>query len=187
MQDTCQDLLLTSISLFYNDNPSYKLILRDIIEGKHKLSLRLIDWFVTHYSKTFNILYWTSKTSQNIYEQYPENHPDIKTVKRVNLYLDYRAQLKSYAKINFDSFRRHSRITFFLDIEKNISIETTVGQLNFFRWVFNNKVIEYVLTNYDDIYQNMIDNNTYAKNKNMQVVDNTVQDIKKTMCTLRFD
>ena len=111
-----------------------------------------------------------------------------KYVKKINLYLDYRAQLKSYAKINFDSFRRHDRISFCLDMDKDEFIETTVGQLNFFRWAFNNKVINYALVNYDRIYENMINNNAYTNKKDNPVKrNNNVQEITKALCTLRFD
>lgn len=184
---TCQELLLTSLSEFYNNNPEYKIILKEIIDGKHRLSLRLIDWFVTHYSKSLNIFYWVYKNSDEAFESYPPDVLESKHCKRVNLYLDYRAQLKSYAKINFDSFRRHDRITFFLDFENNIFIETTIGQLNFFRWIFKNKVINYINNNYENIYQNMIDNNTFTKTKKTKRSHNNVQDITKTICTLRFD
>lgn len=187
MHDTCQELLLSSLTEFYNDNPEYKEIIRSIIDGKHKLSLRLIDWFVTHYSKTNNICYWIDKNNDEIYESYPSQIQDTKNCRRVNLYLDYRAQLKSYAKINFDSFRRHNRICFFFDLDKNDFIETTVGQLNFFRWVFDNKVIQYACNNYDNIYNDMISNNTYIKNEKVKRNHNNIQDITKTMCTLRFD
>lgn len=184
MHETCQDLLLTSLTEFYDNNPEYKLILHDVIEGRHQLSLRLIDWLVTHYSKTTNVFYWIHK-NKDISEEYPSDSSEL--YKRVNLYLDYRAQLKSYAKINFDSFRRHDRITFFLDKEFNVFIETTVGQLNFFRWIFNNNVIQYALNNYDTIYSDMIDNNSYTKTNKIKRSHVNVQDITKSMCTLRFD
>ena len=162
-ENSCHNLLLTSLTSYYNKNPEYKIILNDIIEGKHKLSLRLIDWLVTHYSKVNKIYYWIHKKNNDIYLQYPSEKDEIynRDMKKVNIYLDYRAQLKSYAKINFDSFRRHNRITFILDEGKKI--ETTIGQLNFFRWTFNNKIIEYTLLNYNDIYNDMIDNNIKKK------------------------
>lgn len=188
MNNSCEELLLTSLTNFYNENIELKTILKNIIEGKHKLSLRLIDWLVTHYAKAFNTYYWIIKNDEKIYTSYPEHIDDIKNIKKINLYLDYRAQLKSYAKINFDSFRRHNRITFFLDFDKDEFIETTLGQLNFFRWAFNNNILQYALENYDKIYQHMIDNNSYNKQKKIKQQDTqNIQDISKTMCLLRFD
>ena len=43
MCDLGQNLLLKSLIDFYNKNPEYKLTLKNIINGKHKLSLRIID------------------------------------------------------------------------------------------------------------------------------------------------
>jgi hypothetical protein len=186
--NSCEELILTSLTQYYNDNPEYKKLLKDVIDGKHKLSLRVIDWLVTHYSKSFNVLYWIHKKSKVIYDTYPVHLDDCKDIKKLNLYLDYRAQLKSYAKINFDSFRRHNRITFFLDLETNEYIQTTIGQLNFFRWAFNNNVLEYANTNYEKIYQHMIENNSYKKQKKTKSSSqSSVQDITNTLCTLRFD
>lgn len=188
MNDLCQNLLLTSLTDYYNDNTYSKIILKEIITGKHKLSLRLIDWLVTHYSKSNNNYYWIYKNNNIIYNTYPRDISKVENIKKINIYLDYRAQLKSYTKLNFDSFRRHNRITFFLDSEKQDFIETTVGQLNFFRWAFNNNIIEYALINYDVIYNNMILNNSY-NNKNKTNKQNIInhQEITKTLCTLRFD
>ena len=58
MGDLCQDLLLKSLTEFYKKNSDYKIILKNIINGNHKLSLRIIEWLVTHYSKSNNIYYW---------------------------------------------------------------------------------------------------------------------------------
>jgi len=180
MNNLGQCLLLTSLTEYYNKNENFKYILKDIIDGKHKLSLRIIEWLVTHHAKINNIYYWIDE-NKNIYEILPDNVKQC--YKKVSLYKDYRAQLKSYSKFNFDSFRRHNRITFFLDIEKKVFIETTIGQLNFFRWIFNNGVIDYAMKNYNEIYSKMINNNA---NKN-NVINIATQDIIRTKCLLRFD
>ena len=54
MSDSCKELLLSSLTNFYNKNENYKYILKLIIDGKHQLSLRMIDWLVTIYSKNNN-------------------------------------------------------------------------------------------------------------------------------------
>jgi hypothetical protein len=177
MNDNCQELLLNSLNTYYNKNEKFKKELKVLIEGKHKLSLRLIDWLVTHYSKKCNVNFWIK--GDQIYDNLPIDKKDDDKYKKVNLYLNYRAQLKSYAKLNFDTFRRHNRITFY--INKNDSITTTIGQLNFFRWAFNNNIIEYGLKNYDKIYNNMIANNNSKQDKK------NFQEITNTLCILRFD
>lgn len=189
-----ETLLLSSLTDFYNKNENYKYILKNIIDGKHKLSLRVIDWLVTHYSKNNNIYYWIEKNQSNInepiiYEDFPLHNVNCEALKKIHLYLDYRAQLKSYTKFNFDSFRRHDRITFIIDDEKKIPIETTIGQLNFFRWAFNNKVIDYAMKHYDEIYENMT-KKSYKKNTLNNQKRNTIlpkQDIINTKCYIRFD
>jgi len=186
MSDLSQELLLTSLTTFYNKNELFKKTLKDIIDGKHTLSLRMIDWLVTHYSKTNNTYYWIH--DNKIYEKFPEAIVNNFECKKVHLYLDYRAQLKSYTKFNFDSFRRHDRITFFLDNNRTQHIETTIGQLNFFRWAFNNKIIDFALDHYKEIYENMT-NNSYKKNNKEKNRVSLIpcQDIIKTTCYLTFD
>lgn len=187
MNHSCEELLLTSLNNYFNNNVEKKYLLKQIVTGQHKLSLRLIDWLVTHYSKANNTFYWIYKNSEKIYESYPDHIEYSKNVKKINLYLDYRAQLKSFAKINFDSFRRHQRITFFIDFDKEDFFETTIGQLNFFRWAFNNNILEYAVSNYDKIYDHMINNNFNKKQKKKKHNYTNIQDITKTRCTLNFD
>ena len=178
MKNNCQELLLSSLNNFYDKNHRFKILFKNIIHGNHKLSLRLIDWLITHYSKNKNIYYWIDiNDDNNIYYKLPII--DNIYIKKINIYNDYRAQLKSYSKLNFDTFRRHERISFY--IHNDEFIETTVGQLNFFRWVFNNNIINYVLENYDIIYNNMINNNKNCIKKNI------FQEIIKTNSVLRFD
>jgi len=123
-----------------------------IIDGTSSISLRLIDWFVTNYAKKHN----------NVITQEVNNN-----VLHFNVYLSYRSQLKAYSKQLFDPFRRRERITFIFD-NKN-SIETTIGQLNFFRWVIQNNIIEYVEKHIKEIEDDMIktqrDNHTKKYNE----------------------
>lgn len=175
----CQELLLSSLNQYYKNN-NKKEIFYDIITGKHKLSLRLIDWFVTHYARNNNVYYWSD--TKNLYANIPDDF-DSNNIKKVNVYLDYRAQLKSYTKLYFDTFRRHQRITFYID--DNVSVETTIGQLNFFRWIFNNNIIDYANDNYDVIYNCMTEQNKYTKKQKKNY--NKFQEIVKSKCILNFD
>jgi hypothetical protein len=185
-----KDLLLSSLNTFYNNHNIYKSTLKTIIDGKHELSLRMIDWLVTRYAKTHNIIYWINETDNNIYDNLPDNYNNEK-YRKITLYLDYRAQLKSFKKFNFDAFRRHDRITFKInDNDDKIDdyIETTIGQLNFFKWAFNTKIITYAIQNQKSIYENM-SKFSYKKqikisNKNSLVPK---QDIINTKCFVVFD
>ena len=134
--NTNKDLLMLSLSRFYMKDNNINII-KEVINGKHRISLRLLDWFVTNYSKKNNTC--IQKTNGEY----------------LKVYLSYRAQLKAYSKQQFDPFRRRERISFIYDTDKNL--ETTIGQLNFFRWVLENNIIEYIYENIYDIEQDMID------------------------------
>ena len=61
--------------------------------------------------------------------------------------------LKSFSKRQFDPFCRKNKIIFYYtDTEY---IETSCGQLCFFRWCFENKILDYVQTYLSVIEQDM--------------------------------
>ena len=193
--NTSNELLLNSLNSFYSNNEEYKMILKKIINGKHELSLRMIDWLVTRFAKTNNIIYWINDNDNDnkIYNYLPDNDELIKNdkFKKITLYLDYRAQLKSFKKFNFDAFRRHKRIFFKINEKNDEYIETTIGQLNFFKWAFNNKIINYAIENQKNIYENMSKfsykkqmKNNSSNNKNSLIPK---QDIINTKCYVIFD
>lgn len=128
-----------------------------------KISLRLIDWFVTNYAKTHNVVI----------------HSPIASLP-FNVYRQYRMQLKAYSKQQFDPFRRRDRILFHYGYD---NIETTVGQLNFFRWMIENRILEYVEDHVDEIEEDMITNtqNRPAQDvdppKNVHCPNNSSQDV----------
>ena len=137
-----EEILIEFLILFYKDRIQ---ILKDIIYQNNPLSLRLIDWLVTNYSKKYNIIYPLFKNNGDI--QY------------FNIYLDYKNQLKAYSKKFFDPFCRQKRIIIDCEsflwkeyddsvvLDKKDYIITTVGQLNFFRWFLENKIFDYAILN----------------------------------------
>lgn len=138
------ELLLLSLSKYYSRNNKIK-ILKDIIDNKSELSLRLIDWYVTNYCKQHNIVYILNRKNNKEY---------------FNVYMNYRAQLKAFKKVLFDPFRRRDRTMFSYD--KNNCISTTIGQLNFFRWAINNEVFDHLLKDIVNVENDML---TRHKNK----------------------
>jgi hypothetical protein len=103
----------------------------DIINGKSKISLRIIDWFVTRYAQR-NKLCIT-----------PDSNDFF------NIYISYKAQLKSFKKTYFDPFRRRTK--FYYHYDKNDvykCVYTTIGQLNFFKWAITYKIIDYIELHY---------------------------------------
>jgi hypothetical protein len=154
-----KDLLMISLSKFYSNKNNIQKLL-SIIESTstkdERVSLRLIDWFVTNYSKKNNVIIIKEKNN---------------TVVHFNVYLSYRAQLKAYSKQLFDPFRRRDRITFFYDA--NNSIETTIGQLNMFRWIIQNDILDYIYSNVENIEYDMVQ--TQRTNMNKKQSDENIK------------
>ena len=48
------DILLESLEKYYKDQKNIQKLL-EVVEINNKISLRIIDWFVTNYSKKKNI------------------------------------------------------------------------------------------------------------------------------------
>ena len=136
-----QDLLMSSLQKFYLKKNNIKK-LKNILYGKSKISLRIIDWFVTNYSKKNNTSYFITSNSND----------DVKNIQFI-VYIDYKLQLKGYSKKQFDPFCRRERINFYYT-EDNF-IVTTVGQLNFFRWAISNNIINYIEKNLTVIENDM--------------------------------
>ena len=87
---------------------------------------------------------------------------------RFKVYNDYKLKLKAYSKKRFDPFCRWERITIPFN-QKHM--ETTIGQLNFFKWALENKVIDYIEQNYQTIENDM--NNRNSSSKIRTLSDNT--------------
>ena len=143
---TQNGLLLNNLLKFYNRDNNLKKML-SIINGESKISLRIVDWFATNYAKQNFTIYHVNN-------------------KRFKVYVDYKLKLRAYSKKRFDPFCRWERIT--IPYEEDKHIQTTLGQLNFFKWALENKVIEYIEENYDDIENDMNKRNSTAKRSKKQ-------------------
>lgn len=118
----------------------------DIINCEHKISLRILDWFITHYSELHTISYMLP-------DEFEEGEGDL-----FNVHIGYKAQLKAYTKKYFDPFRRRKKVKFTYNINcngVNHQVVTTLCQLNFFKWVFSNLILEYVENHYKEIVDEM--------------------------------
>lgn len=162
IQLTSQELLkLKGNEDFYNNDENADKFI-DIISGTSQISIRLIDHFVTKYSK-FN------KCNFKL----TENNKDI----IFNVYYDYKNQLKHYQKTHFDPFSRGDRIPFFM---KDTCILTTIGQLNFFKWFISKKIYDYLLIKKDDVFDDMNKKNKQEKkNVNKITKQIKIKDITK--------
>lgn len=160
---TQNDLLLKNLLYFYKPDDDDKHNERldkmlQIITGESKISLRIVDWFATNYAKKYYTLYTIDKQSDN-------------DMRRFKVYEDYKLKLKAYTKKRFDPFCRWDRIS--IPYKDGKYIETTIGQLNFFKWAIENKVIDYIEENYEEIEKDMNSRNSTSKRKEIVVVDNT--------------
>tara|TARA_B110000114_G_C14993498_1_gene357612 strand:+ start:53 stop:871 length:819 start_codon:yes stop_codon:yes gene_type:complete len=163
-----QYLLLIPLTKFFCKAENINK-LKSVLNGESKLSLRLIDWFVTNYSKKNLVMYNLNKLKKESNLSKIETDSGIDTDDNTtieyfsdyfNVFSDYRAQLKSLNKKNFDPFCRRSRIKFFYGMTDYII--TTVGQLNFFKWAIENYILEYIENNMTEIETDM-DKNAYNK------------------------
>jgi hypothetical protein len=128
-----QELLVLSLQKFYNNCQDIDNIIT-LLKGEGSMSLRLIDWFVTNYSKKKNIGY-------------------IWNTQEFLVYVNYKSQLKAFSKKLFDPFCRRERIYF--EIGTKPMFETTVGKLNFFRWAIEKGILDYIRENQEDIEKEM--------------------------------
>jgi len=163
------NILLESLKGYYQDEKNMERLLEIILQTNNKISLRIIDWFVTNYSKKYNIYYsiYKDNDGKKTFESEKNEH-----LKLFNTYHSYKAQLKSYSKKKFDPFCRRDRIHFNYHVKKgeNKSIETTIGQLNFFKWAIDNLIIDYIIQNYSIIEEDMT--NSFQQIKKHKKISN---------------
>jgi len=142
-------LLLESLHKFYR-KPYNRDKVMSVLKGSPTISLRSIDWFITNYSKKNNTYYI-------IYEE-TDGSPSFIDVNNkyrsnMNVFHSYKSQLKAYSKRRFDPFCRRDRLLF--QIDDDHSVETTIGQLNFFKWAISNLIIDYIEDYKDEIEHDM--------------------------------
>lgn len=161
-----EDYLMRYLDRFFKASPTViEQRMVPIVEEQSKISLRFIENFVTKYCH-----------EKPVFIKHTNHF--------VNIYDDYQSQLDSYDKKKFDPFKRkHSkrparkRTTrrtneepeednepdsdqsnshlLFYPFSDNRYILTSIGQLNFFRWLIENKILDYIEKNYDNLKKEM--------------------------------
>jgi hypothetical protein len=131
--DTKLSLLMKNMIEFYKTQ-KYVDEIKSIIDQENIISLRILDWFITNYSKKYRTYI---KTNDNYFD----------------VYMEYKLMLRSYSKKNFDPFCRKNKIEFYYTNDK--FIETSCGQLSFFKWCFQNGILPYVKSHLDIIEKDM--------------------------------
>ena len=105
---------------WFNDHPESLRTFVRTIRRQECFSLRIVDWTTTNYSKRHRITI------------YHDGLP-------VDLHNDYRRYLGVFTKKYFDPFARRERLLLTLTPD-NQTLSTTVGQLNFMRWMLQRHV-----------------------------------------------
>lgn len=143
--NTQNDLLLSNLMEFYNNHGNLEKMMK-IINGESEISLRIVDWFVTNFAKKYyTVIGGTEMTT------------------RFKVYNDYKLKLKAYSKKRFDPFCRWDRIS--VPYNESQVMETTIGQLNFFKWAIENKIVDYIKANYELIENDMNKRNVTTKKR----------------------
>lgn len=141
------ELVISSLQRFYTNQPEIDKVL-NYLNGEAPLSLRIIDWFVTKYSR-------------KSFVRYPLNGQEFL------VYLSYKGQLKAYSKQYFDPNCRRERIMF--TIPGHEQFMTTIGKLNFFRWALESKILDYMEAHEEEIrtgYNSYLKETTQTQKRN---------------------
>ena len=141
------EVLLSSVLGWYNEDSSRVTQFSDIVKHKNGLSLRIIDWLITNFSKKISVSIETRGIPGDLYRDYHKN-------------------LSAHNKKNFDPFARRQRICILLNgEEKRFS---TIGQLNFFRWFLQKNLCSFLLANKPTIEKHMRDYEKMSKKRSQK-------------------
>ena len=167
--ETKLSLLMKSLNEFYKE-PKYVEEIKSIIDQNSVISLRILDWFVTNFSRKHR----TYIDSQDVYQS-------------------YKLQLKAFSKKSFDPFSRKNKIIFYYT--DNDYIETSCGQLCFFRWCFQSGILDYVKNHLQTIEQDMknslksrkVGKSTSAKRQPLSISASRSVSRQNVRYTVKFD
>lgn len=132
-------LLMTSLVKFYQESDNLDRIV-PIINRESKVSLRVIEWFITTYSRDKCVMC-------PIYDNDGKN-----VLNYIQVYINYKSTLKSYRGKHFGIFKRSDKVL--LDWNNNRLI-TTIGQLNFFKWAIETQILQFIEKNYAFIWNKL--------------------------------
>lgn len=120
-------LLAFKVINYFNGTKCFNRVEKFITKNKdNKISLRDLEAFVTKYAAIHGLWYYHEGTEYVLHER-------------------YKAALTSYNKGLLDPFRRTQRVDIKYD---NKVIQTTIGQLNFLRFLIDSKALDWLENNY---------------------------------------
>ena len=112
--------------------------------SNESIPISLIEWFVSTYCRKNELSLCV----------------DTKTGKKIVIVYDsYQSQIEYYSKKMFDPYALGSRFKF--DITgSNYSIITTICQLNYFKWLYENGIMDYIEQNLEKLNDARLKKNT---------------------------
>jgi hypothetical protein len=111
-------------------------------DGITPLSVGLLNWFNTNYSKEYAVAYTLVRGGRE---------------RRINVWTSYCAALHGHKKEHFDPFARGIKKGKGLVIRHGEhELNTTIRQMNYFMWAIRNGVCDYVIKHAAEIYADMI-------------------------------
>jgi hypothetical protein len=166
------EVLLESLKNFYYTHPEHLQVFLDHTMGRSNVSLRAIDWFVTNYAKKFATFFFVNNAGEVFDADNVPADKQTSDLQKFVVHHEYKQFLRGYQKEWLDPFCRGQRITFEYDsslLVQNKNLEesasaseptmvshiTTIGQLNFFKWVIINGVLKFVAMHIDEIETDM--------------------------------
>ena len=154
--------ILNKIKKFFSSNKKYIETFLTIIDGKSEISIRVLDWFVTNYSKKHATKY---------------NYKKNGYVESFFVFLEYKKQLSAFSKKNFDPFcRKNSKklsARYYYKNDQSIKINSAICQLNFFYWAIRYKIIDYVTDYLEEIETDMKETNKKNKERKLKSMSET--------------
>lgn len=133
-----KQLLMNSLIRFYQKSDNLERII-PIINRESKVSLRVIEWFITNYSREKCVMC-------PMYEK--DN-----IIGYTCVYINYKSTLKSFRGRHFGIFKRSNKIL--LDWGLNNRLITTIAQLNFFKWAIETQILQFIEKNYNFIWNKL--------------------------------
>jgi hypothetical protein len=127
--------IATSCIEWFNEHPDSLDVFVRTIRRQEGFSLRIIDWTITNFSKRRRIT--------TFYKGLP-----------IDLHNDYRRYLGVFTKRYFDPFARRERVDVLVAPQKE-HLSTTIGQLNFMKWLLERDLHLTILNARDDIETDM--------------------------------
>lgn len=133
---TLQRIKFNKYKQFLRENPELMHTMVQVIEGKHRVSKRIIEHLITNYAKKYHVIL---ENDFLLYEEYRKNLP----------------------KSNMDPCRRGPRVKLKYT---DRYVETTLQQLESLSWVLTTPIFAYAEENYDIIKKDLnIEKNIHTK------------------------